>query len=672
MRIEGELPTIVERVREHARRAPDRVAVNFLGERLTFADVDRRSNRAARAFLAAQVRPQSRIAVLAKNTVSFYDLVLGAAKIDAVLVPINYRLAPVEVAYILKDSGAELLFVSPEYLDAVASIRKDVPDLRETITLDEAIYPPSDYAAWRDRYSDEDPGIAVSAESVTVQMYTSGTTGRPKGALLTHANLREALRGALPAWGPWREHDVILVCMPQYHIGASIWGLGGLWQGAESVLTREFKTTEVLEIIQRHRITKAQLASVMMKMMIEDPACSSTDVSSLELIIYGAAPAPEGLVRRAQEALGCSLAQGYGMTESAGTIAYLSTEDHANLVGNRLKSAGRPLPAVSVQICDAKGNVVPTGTIGEVTCRGRQVMVGYWRNPEATAETIRDGWLRTGDAGYFDADGYLYICDRVKDMIISGGENIYPGEIEDALYAHPDVADVAVIGVPDERWGEVPKAIVVRRSGSTLTEKELLDFGRTRIARFKIPRSVDFVDTLPRNTTGKILKRELRRPYWGKTAAAGWSSRTEEVADMIKTGEAQVSDLLDREAIREVITRYNDSIWRDDVAAVVDLFTDDGTIEVLNGPLGGRAPVGREQLRTFYVDGMKRMTPRPFAHNHVVELDGGGRATGRSYVELRSSVDYSWIGAVIYTDEYVKVDGVWKIRRRQASMQNTK
>jgi acyl-CoA synthetase (AMP-forming)/AMP-acid ligase II len=519
MRMEGELPTIVERVRDHARRMSDRVAVHFGDETLTFAELDRRSNRVARALLTAGVSRQSRIAVLAKNTPTFYDLALGAAKIDAVLVPINYRLAPAEIAYILKDSGALLLFVSPEYLEAVAAMKGDLPDLRETITIDGTDYPSAEYGAWRDRHSDEDPNIDVAADAVTMQMYTSGTTGRPKGTLLTHANLREALRGAVPAWGPLGTHDVILVCMPQYHIGASIWGLAGLWQGVESVLTREFNVANVLRIIERHRITKAQLASVMMKIMLEDPACSSTDFSSLKLIIYGTAPAPEALVRTAQKTFGCGLAQGYGMTETAGTISYLTPEDHAHPVGNRLRSAGRPLAGVEIRVCNADGVSVPANTIGEVTCRGGQVAVGYWHYPEATAQAIRDGWLRTGDAGYFDQEGYLYICDRVKDMIISGGENIYPAEVENALYAHPDVSDVAVIGVPDERWGEVPKAIVVRRPGSTVSEEELLEFGRTRIARFKVPRSVDFVDALPRNTSGKVLKRELRRPYWENRAS---------------------------------------------------------------------------------------------------------------------------------------------------------
>jgi acyl-CoA synthetase (AMP-forming)/AMP-acid ligase II len=514
MSIEGDFPTIVERVRDHARRMSEHVAVQFGEESLTFAELDRRSNRVARGLLAAGVGRQSRIAVLAKNTPTFHDLALGAAKIDAVLVPVNYRLAPPEIAYILKDSGACLLFVSSEYLEAVAAFKKDLPDLRETITIDGADYPAAEYGAWRDCHTDENLNIDVAAEAVTLQMYTSGTTGRPKGTLITHANLREALRGAVPAWGPWSTHDVILVCMPQYHIGASIWGLAGLWQGVRSVLTREFNAANVLKLIERYRITKIALASVMMKMLLDEPACNSTDFSSLELIVYGTAPAPEALVRTAQKTFGCGLAQGYGMTETAGPITSLAVEDHARPVGDRLRSAGRPLAGVEIRVCNEDGAVVPVGTIGEVTCRGGQVTPGYWHNAEATAETIRDGWLRTGDAGYFDEVGYLYICDRVKDMIKSGGENIYPAEVENALYAHPNVSDVAVIGVPDERWGEVAKAIVVQRPGSTVSQEELLEFARRRIAGFKVPRSVDFVAALPRNSSGKVLKRELRRPFW--------------------------------------------------------------------------------------------------------------------------------------------------------------
>jgi len=493
---------------------PDHTAVNFGVQSLTFADLDQRSNRAALALRKSGAGRQTRIAILAKNTPTFYDLLLGAAKIEAVLVPINYRLAPAEIGFIIDDSRSEILFVAPEFSDAIAEIREDLPSLREVVLIDGASSPGTDYAVWRDHDSIEDVGNDPDPGAVVVQMYTSGTTGRPKGTLLTHANLRGALRGAIPAWGPWHDRDVILVCMPQYHIGASMWGIAGLWQGVESVLTREFNASEALRNIEDYHITKTQLASVMMKMMIEDPACATTDFSSLELIVYGAAPASLQLVRTAQRVFGCGIAQGYGMTETAGAISHLSTEDHRHPVGDRLKSAGKALDGVEMRICGPTGTVLPPKVIGEVMCRGEQVTQGYWQLPEASAQAPQDGWFHTGDAGYLDEDGYLFICDRIKDVIISGGENIYPAEVEDALYAHPNVADVAVIGVPDDHWGEAAKAIVVVRPDTSLGEEELISFARARIARFKAPRSVDFVQVLPRNTSGKILKRELREPYW--------------------------------------------------------------------------------------------------------------------------------------------------------------
>jgi acyl-CoA synthetase (AMP-forming)/AMP-acid ligase II len=511
---EGEIPGIVERVRDHARRTPQHIAVHFGDEKLTFADIEDRSNRVANALLATGVAAQSRIAVLAKNTPVFYDLLLGAAKVDVVLVPVNYRLSPIEIAFILNDSNAELLFVSQEFASSIERIRDKLTSIREVLLIDGPAGVTSQFVAWRDWHSARKPEKAVASDAITVQMYTSGTTGRPKGALLTHDNVLQSLCGGVPVWGPWHDRDVILVCMPQYHIGASIWGIAGLWLGVESVLTTEFNTAQALSIIEKHRITKVQLASVMMKMMMDDANCSRTDFSSLELIVYGAAPASLSLVRRAQQTFGCGIAQGYGMTETAGTITYLSPEDHASASELKLKSAGRQVEGVEIRVVGPDGSSLPSGSVGEIVCQGRQVTQGYWMLPEATAEAIQDGWFHTGDAGYIDENGYLFVCDRVKDMIVSGGENIYPAEVESVLQSHPDVADVAVIGVPDERWGEAVKAIVVGRPGADLRQDQLIEFARSQIAHFKAPRSVDFVDALPRNASGKILKRELRKPFW--------------------------------------------------------------------------------------------------------------------------------------------------------------
>jgi long-chain acyl-CoA synthetase len=248
-------------------------------------------------------------------------------------------------------------------------------------------------------------------------------------------------------------------------------------------------------------------------MLLDDPSKADTDLSSLELIIYGASPAPLELIRRARKDFGCGLAQGYGMTETAGVVTYLDPRDHEEEFGERLNSAGRPAEGVEIRVVDPQGAVLPAGSIGEVTCRSAQVTAGYWKLPEATAESLRDGWFHTGDVGRIDSDGYLFICDRLKDMIVSGGENIYPAEVEAVLSAHPAVQDVAVIGVPDERWGESPKAIVVLRANASVSSEDLIEFVRACLAHYKAPKSVEFVASLPRNASGKVLKRELRKAY---------------------------------------------------------------------------------------------------------------------------------------------------------------
>jgi acyl-CoA synthetase (AMP-forming)/AMP-acid ligase II len=345
-------------------------------------------------------------------------------------------------------------------------------------------------------------------------MYTSGTTGHPKGAQLSHANLLTLMPVALRQFGTWHEGDVSLVCMPLFHIGGSGWALVGLYAGAESVLAREFNPAAILRTIEQFGVTKALFVPAMILFLLQTPQCATTNFSKLELIVYGASPAPVELIRNARKTFGCGFAQVYGLTETTGAITYLPPEDHSGASPERLKSCGKPMHGVEIKILDASRRELPPGEIGELVCRTPQIMLGYWNLPDATAATIRNGWLHTGDAGYMDRDGYVYIYDRVKDMIISGGENIYPAEIENALFGHPAIADVAVIGVPDGTWGEAVKAIVVRKPGAEVSAEELVDFARERIAGFKVPHLFDFVDALPRNASGKLLKRELRKPYW--------------------------------------------------------------------------------------------------------------------------------------------------------------
>jgi acyl-CoA synthetase (AMP-forming)/AMP-acid ligase II len=506
--------TIADIVRQHARMRPNHVALHFEGERITYGELDERASRVANGLIALGVGRQKRVAILAKNNPAFFELWFGATKADAVLVPVNFRLAPPEIAFVVNDAQAELLFVGADFYASVEKVAHELTTVRAIIALDgnHATWP--DYATWTAQHPAHDPDLALEPSGCAIQMYTSGTTGYPKGAQLSHLNLLSLLPGAIRQFGHWHDADVSLVCMPLFHIGGSGWALVALYRGVTNVLTRDFEPTAILKTIEQFRVTKAFFVPAMILFMLQSPHCRTTDLSSLELIAYGASPAPIDLLRNAMKVFGCGFAQVYGLTETTGGITYLPPEDHTAENVERLKSCGKPMTGVEIRIVDPQDNDVAPGEVGELICRTPQIMLGYWNLPDATAQAIRHGWFHSGDAGYIDRDGYVYIYDRVKDMIVSGGENIYPAEVESALFGHPAVADVAVIGVPDDTWGEQVKAIVVVKPGAQLAARELIDFAREHIAHFKAPRSVDFVDALPRNPSGKILKRELRKPYW--------------------------------------------------------------------------------------------------------------------------------------------------------------
>ncbi|HYM31893.1 MAG TPA: fatty acid--CoA ligase [Candidatus Cybelea sp.] len=508
------MPTVADVARHHGRTRPERLAIHFHGRNITYGELDRKSNQVANALIAAGIKPQARIAILSKNSPEFFDLWFGATKADAVLVPVNFRLAGPEIAYVVNDAKAEILFVGADFYSQVEGIRGQLKTVREIVALDGAHADWPTFSEWCARQETSDPDLPLDPKHCAIQMYTSGTTGHPKGAQISHHNLMALLPSALEQWGNWHDKDVSLVCMPLFHIGGSGWGLVGLFKGVVNILTRDFEPVAILRMIPEHRISKILFVPAMMLFLLQVPQCRDTDFSSLELIVYGASPAPLDLLRNAVKVFGCGLAQVYGLTETTGAITYLGPEDHGEHAVERMKSCGKPMGGVELKVVDARGREVPAGEVGEIVCRTPQVMLGYWNLPQESARAVRDGWFYSGDAGYLDKDGYLFIYDRVKDMIVSGGENIYPAEVESALFGHPAIADVAVIGVPDPRWGEAVKAIVVKKPGAEVSVKELIDFARERIAGYKVPRSVDFMDALPRNPSGKILKRELRKPYW--------------------------------------------------------------------------------------------------------------------------------------------------------------
>jgi len=497
----------------HAAIRPGRVASVFGRRATTFADLETRTNQIANGLIAA-VPLHGRIAILDTNSDLFFELLFGVAKANRVLVPVHCRLAPAELRDIINDASAELLFVGERFLDTVACIRNQLPSVRRVIALEGSLAGCEAYAGWRDRQNADDPLIDVHQSDVVLQVYTSGTTGHPRGAQLTNDNLVAVLPETLRRYGNWNDTDVVLVCLPLSHVGGNLWGLAGFYAGATNVVLAEAVPVEILSAIAEYRVTKTLLVPALIRLLLGSPALDTTDLSSLSLLIYAGSPMPLDLLHAALEKFRCDVGQLYGLTETAGGITYLPPEDHHARAGRRLTSCGRPLGGVDIRIVDPDGRDLPAGEIGEIVCRSPQVMKGYWDCAEGTASALQGGWLHTGDAGYVDADGYLYIHDRVNDAIVTGAENVYPAEVERALLAHAAIADAAVVGVPDALWGEAVKAFVVRRPGADITATDVIAFTRSRIAGFKTPRSVEFVDALPRNAMGKVLRRDLRRPYW--------------------------------------------------------------------------------------------------------------------------------------------------------------
>lgn len=510
--------TLGDIARLQAQQRGGDIAYTFEGRATTFADFDRHTNQIANGLIAAGLKPGTRVAYLGKNSDHYFETLIGAAKAGVVITPVNWRLAPPEIVYIVNDCKAEFLLVGGEFTGLVCSIASELSSVKQFIAMEGQVPEWKSYESWRDVFPASDPKLPVGRDDVALQLYTSGTTGRPKGAMLKHSGIlgpRQSFADQTPEWNKWTVDDVGLVAMPVFHIGGTGFGITTLVNGAKGVIAREFDPNKVLDFIEQDRISKFFMVPAAMQIVVRHPRARQVDYSRIKYILYGASPIPLDLLRECMEVFGCGFVQMYGMTETTGTIVALPPEDHDPKGNPRMRSAGKPLPGVEVAIIDESGNRLPPRQVGEIATRSMANMAGYWNLPEATSKTIdSEGWLRTGDAGYMDEDGYVYIHDRVKDMIISGGENIYPAEVENAIFGHPDVADVAVIGVPDAKWGEAVKAIVVKKPGREPSPDEIIGFARQRIAAYKAPKSVDFIEALPRNPSGKILRRELREKYW--------------------------------------------------------------------------------------------------------------------------------------------------------------
>ncbi|WP_042421494.1 long-chain-fatty-acid--CoA ligase [Streptacidiphilus anmyonensis] len=504
-------------VRDHAARRPDAPAVTEDGRTVGYAELDARSNRLAQALLGRGLPPGARVGVLARPGVLTAELLLACAKARLVATPLNWRLAEPELAAVARDAEFAAVITQEEFLPGARAIRAVLP--KAPVVVDGP--PGSDelgYEALLAAASDRDPGGggAGEADTVCLQLYTSGTTGQPKGVRITLGNL-DAGEHIVRELG-WDQHAVSMNAMPFFHIAGAGWLVQALVAGAHTVTVPDLVPQRVVELIERRRISHAFFVPAVLHMLTSLPDIAARDFSALRLIAYGASPITPVLLRRSMEVFGCGFLQIYGQTETAGSATRLLPEDH-DPDGPRahlLRSAGNTRPDVEVRVADPlTGEPLPTGAVGEICTRSHYLTPGYWRRPEENARLFTvDGWLRTGDAGYLDEEGYLFITDRIKDMVITGGENVYPVEVEAALAEHPAVLDVAVFGTPDERWGEaVTAAVVLRPEAGEVSPAELIAFTRERIASYKKPRIVLFLEELPRNPTGKILKRVLRERY---------------------------------------------------------------------------------------------------------------------------------------------------------------
>ncbi len=505
------ISSIPEIIRTYGADRPDDPAIEYQGRSISFGELHSRSSQLATALASLGVGADDRVAFLEKNGPEYFEVSFALGKLNAVNVAVNWRLAPAEIAQILDDSTAKVVFVGPDFVDHVEKIEDEL----KTVTTIVAIGGHGEWVDYEELISAhpaEDPGAEPTGEDVAFQLYTSGTTGLPKGVMLTNDNF---FGGAIKVTESWRftPDSVNIAVMPMFHIAGSGWAMVGLFHGCRTVLVRDVDPALMLKLIAEFGVTNAFIVPAVIQFLLMTPGIEEADLSSLRAIVYGAAPITETVLTKAVETFGCEFIQVYGLTETTGAITQLDGEDHRPEL---LRSCGKPYEWVEIRLIDPEtGDDVAEGEVGELWTRSPQNMKGYWNNSEATrAAMTDDGFFKTGDAGYRNAEGFIFLHDRIKDMIVSGGENIYPAEIENVLARHPDVADVAVIGVPDEKWGEAVKAVVVRRPGSEVTAEELIADTRQSLAGYKLPKSIDFATELPRNPSGKLLKREIRAPYW--------------------------------------------------------------------------------------------------------------------------------------------------------------
>jgi len=487
---------------------------------LTYGQMAERVQRLAGALRELGVGDDDKVAVLMLNGYRYLELFYAVSWAGGVVVPLNIRLAPREIVHQVNEAECKVLVVDAQFAKMVPPHASQFETISHVVFAD-AGPPPDGMLSYDDLLTTADAiaDAGRGGDDVFGIFYTGGTTGRAKGVMLTHANIVANAQNSLLS-NDTQQHDVYLHSAPMFHLADCSSTFGLTWIGGKHAFIPFFEPKSMLDAIQRFRVTRAAMVPAMLNMVINHPQFSDFDVSSLTSVGYGASPIPMSLLKQGMSAFGCKFIQGYGMTELSPLVTVLPAEDHvadgSDEEFQKLKSAGIPVHTAEVKVLDENDEELPRGEIGQICARGPMVMKGYWKQPEATAEALRNGWMHTGDAGYMDEDGYIFLVDRVKDMIVTGGENVYSVEVENALYAHPAVLEAAAIGVPSTEWGEAVHAVIVLKPDQEATEQELIGHCREHIAGYKCPKSISFsAEELPKSGAGKILKRDLRQPFWG-------------------------------------------------------------------------------------------------------------------------------------------------------------
>jgi long-chain acyl-CoA synthetase len=493
---------------------PHRLAAicSTTGATLTYGELNAAVNQLSNALLGIGVQKGDRLAIAQHNCLEYIVVFFAAARVGAALVPLDHRAVPRELSYLLCDSGASVLFIGAGLSEAIKPVRSTLTDVKHFIRVGEGNRFAPGFEEFCSAYPTTEPAVDVNENDLVTLHYTSGTTGRPKGVMMTHRNLVAGMKVMLAAL-PLTSEDVTLHTSPFSHIAAEWPLLAHCYVGGTNVVMAKPNTETILRAIQENRVTTWNTVPTLIQRLLQHPSLNEYDLRSLRWIAYGASPMPVEVIRQAIRDIGDVFAQVYGSTETY-ILTLLPKEDHV-VEGSadascRLRSCGKPLPGCMLRVVDASGRDVGTGETGEIVAAGDTVTSGYWNLPEETAQALKDGWFHTGDLASIGEDGYVYIVDRKKEIIISGGENVSPREVEEVIYSHPAVLEAAVIGLPDEKWGEAAKAVVVRKERQIVAAEDIINVCKQNLAGFKVPKSVDFVDSLPRTASGKIARKELR------------------------------------------------------------------------------------------------------------------------------------------------------------------